>query len=201
MPRPSQQNQKRRELIPVVARAFAELGYRRATTAQLAARCGVQETILYRLWPDKKAMFIAAIEHVYALSEATWKSVGKGGPSAARGRGGQATAAERMLDHEADHLGEFGNARIIFAGLGETDDPDIRRAMRRLYQQYQGFIAEQLRANTATACNARDAALRAWALIGLGTVASIARELDLLDAPERKALMLQAGGRLLRKTT
>lgn len=191
MPRPSQQNQKRRELIPVVARAFAELGYRRATTAQLAARCGVQETILYRLWPDKKAMFIAAIEHVYALSEATWKSVGQGGPS----------AAERMLEHEADHLGEFGNARIIFAGLGETDDPDIRRAMRRLYRQYQGFIAEQLRTNAATSCSARDAALRAWALIGLGTVASIARELDLLNAPERKTLMLQAGGRLLRKTT
>ena len=38
--------QRRRELAPLLARAFAELGYRRATTAELAVRCGVQEKAL-----------------------------------------------------------------------------------------------------------------------------------------------------------
>ena len=46
MPRPNQTLEKRRELLPVIARAFAELGYRRATTAELARRCGVRENIL-----------------------------------------------------------------------------------------------------------------------------------------------------------
>ena len=72
MPRRNQTNEKRRELLPIVARAFAERGYRRTTTAELAERCGVQENILYRLWPDKKAMFIAAIGYVYDLSVAIW---------------------------------------------------------------------------------------------------------------------------------
>ena len=49
MPRPSKADERRRELLPLVAEAFSELGYRRATTAELAARCGVQENILYRL--------------------------------------------------------------------------------------------------------------------------------------------------------
>ena len=49
MARPSQSPEKIKELLPVVARAFAELGYRRTTTADLARRCGVRENVLYRL--------------------------------------------------------------------------------------------------------------------------------------------------------
>ena len=48
--------ERRAEFIPILANAFAELGYRRATTAELARRCDVQENILYRLWPDKRSM-------------------------------------------------------------------------------------------------------------------------------------------------
>ena len=57
MARPNLSDARRRELIGTVATTFAELGYRRTTTANLAERCGVQEAILYRLWPDKRAMF------------------------------------------------------------------------------------------------------------------------------------------------
>jgi hypothetical protein len=39
--------------------------------------------------------------------------------------------------------------------------------------------------------------LAAWALVGLGTVASIARELDLLGDRERRRLMTEVGGLLL----
>ena len=52
MPRPNQSDQRRRELLPVVTDAFAELGYRRTSTAELAERCNVRVNILYRLWPD-----------------------------------------------------------------------------------------------------------------------------------------------------
>lgn len=214
MARPSLANEKKRALMPVVARAFAELGYRRATTAELAERCGVQETILYRLWPDKKAMFIAAIEYVYELSAATWAGLLAAEP------GG--STAERLLAYESTHLGEFGNSRIIFAGLSETDDPEIRRAMSRMYQRYQAFIVEQVglhRAGGGTGVGAAkggkrsgakrtgatpggktkgaDAGLAAWALVGLGTVASIARELDLLGERERRKLMIEVGTVLL----
>ena len=160
MPRRNQTNEKRRELLPIVARAFAERGYRRTTTAELAERCGVQENILYRLWPDKKAMFIAAIGYVYDLSVAIWSRLLKEAD-------GKQTAAERLLAYEAEHLGEFGHSRIVFAGLSETDDPDIQ------------------------------AALAAWAVVGLGTVASISRELGLLSDRQRRRLMAEIGRLLL----
>src|SRR4051794_39989411 len=121
MARPSQSAQKKKELLPVVARAFAELGYRRTTTADLARRCGVRENILYRLWPDKKTMFVAAIDYVFDLSVETWANLLDRPPR-------RQSTARRLLEHEATHHGELGLYRIIFAGLSETDDPEIRAA-------------------------------------------------------------------------
>lgn len=191
MPRPSRLDEKRRELTPVVARAFAELGYRRASTAELARRCGVAENILYRLWPDKKAMFIAAIDHVYDRAAGIWAGV-TSGP-------GPRSGAERLLDHEAKHVGEPGHARIVFAGLSELDDPDIRAALARMYQRYQAFVREQVRERRRRdgVRGRPDAGATAWAFLGLGTVTLIARELDLLSDRDRTRLMAEVGRKLL----
>ncbi|MBL9150336.1 MAG: TetR/AcrR family transcriptional regulator [Phycisphaerae bacterium] len=202
MPRPSQQDDKRRELLPVVARAFADLGYRRATTAAIAERCGVQENILYRLWPDKKAMFIAAIGYVYDLSIEIWMRVlAKPATPTGAGRNRRTpTPAERLLAHEAEHLGEFGNHRLIFAGLNETDDPDIRAALADMYRRYHAFVRDHVlehRGQKTSAKAEAEAAMISWAIIGLGTVANIASELKLLKPAQREDLMLGAGSQLL----
>src|SRR5262249_9988053 len=78
---------------PDLARASAELGYRRATTADLAARCAVQEKALFRLWPDKRAMFLAALDQVFVESETLWERLASAP--------GQGSTAERLLAYEA----------------------------------------------------------------------------------------------------
>jgi AcrR family transcriptional regulator len=192
MPRTSQTREKRRELIPIVARAFAELGYRRTTTAELARRCGVQQNILYRLWPDKKAMFIAAIAYVYESSVLIWARV-------LAEDDGQQTAAERLLAYEAGHHGEFGQYRIVFAGLNETDDPEVRAALANMYQRFLRFLREQIGAHRAQRPDAArlNVALAVWALVGLGTVASVGRELGLLGDRQRRELIAEVGQLLL----
>lgn len=190
MPRPSRIEQRRAELLPILARAFAELGYRRATVAELAHRCAVRENILYRIWDDKRAMFIAAIEYVYDLSAGIWRE------SLAAGGGG--SPARRLLDYEAHHHGEYGLYRIMFAGLGETDDPQIREALKRTYRKFQEFIAAQIVSHRAgTEKGAVAPQLSAWALVGLGTVANIGRELDLLSSEQRRSLLGDVGRTLL----
>jgi AcrR family transcriptional regulator len=47
MPRPNLSEERRKQLIPEITRAFARYGYRRTTTSQLAQNCGVRENILY----------------------------------------------------------------------------------------------------------------------------------------------------------
>lgn len=184
MARPNQSPERRLELVPILAQTFADLGYRRTTTAELAERCGVRENVLYRLWPDKRAMFIAAIDFVYALSERTWAAL-------LERAGGAASPAELLLDYEAQHQGEFGLYRIVFAGLSETDDPQIAAAMRALYGRFQHFTRRQVEAHR-TGADARglpDAASVAWAIVGLGTVANIGRELGLLSARARREVV------------
>ncbi|MHC5114948.1 MAG: TetR/AcrR family transcriptional regulator [Planctomycetota bacterium] len=191
MPRPNRTNEQRKELIPVVARVFAELGYRRATTAELARRCGVQENILYRLWPNKKAMFVASIEHIYDRSTGFWEKV-----LTADGDDGR-TAAERLLDYEAEYQGEHGISRIVFTGLAEADDPDVRSALARMYSRYLAFISRRLIEHRGDGAAPTEVETHAWAVIGLGMIAEIARVLELLPDADRRRLWKQAGGLLL----
>ena len=192
MARPNQTTERRKQLIPVITRAFAELGYRRATTAELAKRCNVRENIFYRLWPDKKAMFIAAIEHRYMLSAETWGKL-------LRRNDSDSSPAERLLQYEAEHFGELGLYRIVFAGLSETDDPDIQDALQDMYGRFHRFIRRQIAAHRDGGARRAlpNAELSAWAFVGLGTVANIGRELGLLTDRQRKRLIADVGRVLL----
>jgi len=190
MPRPSQARERREELVPTVARTFAELGYRRATTAELARRCGVQENILYRLWQDKRAMFVAAIEYVFDNSLRIWETL-------LSKDGAKQTPAERLLVYEASHHGEFGLHRVIFAGLSETDDAEIRAALARMYKRFAEWIAAQVAAHRGSAPCHPPPEIAAWAIIGLGTVSSVCRETGALSAAARKRLVREAGRVLL----
>lgn len=198
MARPNRSEERREELVPAVAATFAEYGYRRTTTALLAERCAVQEAILYRLWADKRAMFVAAIEFVGSHSEQVWADVLAHDDDTS-------TGAERVLQHEATHLGEFGLYRILFAGFSETDDAEIAAAMRRVYERFLHFIVAQVKAHRAgmgtkglsSTKDLPSAELTAWALVGLGTATNLGRELGLLAGPARKRLFDAIGRRLL----
>jgi len=196
MARRNLSEEKRREFLPIIARAFAELSYRRTTTAELGRRCGVRENVLYRIWPDKKAMFIAAIDYVFDLSAITWGKLLADCPSAAEG-------ARRLLEYEARHHGEFGHYRIVFAGLSETDDPDIRKALRRMFGRFHRFVTNQIEASrkARSVANLPEAPLSAWAMLGLGTAANISRELELLTDSRRRKLIDRVGHHLLNGST
>jgi len=183
MPRPSQIDERRRELLPVVAKAFAELGYRRATTAALAERCDVHEAILYRLWDDKRAMFLAAIAFLYERRMSEFRK-------AMRNPQGNGNDMERVIDHVAEHIGKDDLYRIIFAGLAENDAPEIQRALKRMYKNYQGVIEEHIadhRADTSRS-GIPGAANSAWAIIGLVTVLNVLRQLNLQPMAHRKEM-------------
>jgi AcrR family transcriptional regulator len=163
MPRPDRSDERRRELLPVVTAAFAELGYRRTSTAELAERCGVRVNILYRLWPDKKAMFVAAIQHVFECSLETWQLL-------VEDLDDPADAASELLRYEAKHLGEHGLYRILFAGLGETDDPEIKAALAETYGRFLAFIRTHVAAHRGVTSRGGGAPVdrAVWAILGLG---------------------------------
>jgi len=177
MPRPDRSDQRRAELIPTLAAAFAQLGFAGATSAKLAEACGLAENQLYRLWPSKKAMFLAVIDHLYRMQEDYWtKQLSEGDP---------ATAIARILEREGKERGSTGLHRVLFAGLSASDD-------NAMYKHFHRFISGLLKRQASVA----DPDLAAWALIGLGTVSNIARELDLFPMATQRKLMRSVGGPL-----
>lgn len=186
--RPNQSEERRREYLPLIARAFGERGFRRTTTAELARRCGVQENTLFRLWPDKKSMFLAAIDYVYKAAETSWESALSVSDS-------DESRARQILKFEAEQELGIGRRRIVFAGLSETDDPEIRDALAGMYEQFHSFISAQIRAHDPG--HDVEAELLAWAFIGLSTMSTIGKDLGLIGPVRRKELVRRVGELLL----
>lgn len=192
MPRPSRIDEQRKRLLPIVCQVFSELGYHRATTAELAARCEVRENILYRLWRDKKAMFLAAIDDIFQRRAEQWEQILAERQSAEQ-------AADAMVAYEARHQGEFGFYRVVFTALVEADDPDIREAITGMYRRFHQRIRKLVKTNRAgtTRPAGLSADATAWAMIGLATVSNIIRELDLLSPRQREDVFAQAAKHLI----
>ncbi len=197
MARPNQRAQRRLDYIPLISRTFVDLGYRRTTTAALAQQCEVRENVLYRLWPDKRAMFIAALDYVYQYSEQTWNRLLEGSREGQASSENSASPAQIILQYEASHHGEFGLYRLVFTGLSETDDPQIKASLKDLYQRFHGFVQKQVAIHRDNQESHRQTSLIAWSILGLGTVANIGRELEILGAEERQQLIQEIGGLML----
>lgn len=176
----------------MLAAAFSELGYRRATTAELAERCKVRENILYRLWPDKKAIFLAVLDYLFQRRMDKWKTeIDKVASSE--------SSIIRLVELTSKDLGENGLYRVIFTALNETEELDVKLALQRLYRRYHERLDSELRkyrelsgVSTATKCGDL-----AWALIGLVSFMNIVLDLDLMDAKERKRLFTAMAFKLI----
>ena len=187
MPRPDRSDERRAELLPTLAETFAEHGYRGTTTAALAEATGLRENQLYRLWPSKKAMFLAVIEHLYTSQTQAWDR------RLAEAGGGDPLG--RVLDEEGRTRGASGLHRLVFAGLSETHDPEIRRALRNMYRRFHRYIVDVLDASGEPG-DRLPSELVAWSLIGLGSLTNIGRELDLFPLKVQRDLFNRVGSRL-----
>ena len=165
----------------MVAEAFGELGYRRATTAAIASRCGVQETILYRLWDDKKAMFLAVIDYLVAWRMNRIRSVLEKVPE-------NEEHLEYLIEDVASSLGEHGLQRVLYAALGEVGDPDIRSALQGMYRQNYGVVLDLLEGDEKAKGPPPPALEKdaVWAIMGLVTMMDLTSELELLGPRQRK---------------
>jgi len=181
--RPNKTDEQSKMLLPIVCAVFSELGYRRTTTAELARRCDVRENILYRLWPDKKAMFLAAIDDIFRSRAEMWNVILADRPAPKK-------AVERIIEYESHHQGEFGFYRIVFTALTETDDDDIRVALVGMYKRFHQLVCRQVEAARGSGDleSGLPTEMAAWGLLGLATISNIIRELKLLSPRQRERM-------------
>ncbi|MEV8115553.1 helix-turn-helix domain-containing protein [Streptomyces xiamenensis] len=70
--------ERRTAVIRAAVVEFARGGYAGTTTAAIARRVGVSQPYLFRLFPDKRAIFLAAAEHGTAEIRRTFERVSEG---------------------------------------------------------------------------------------------------------------------------
>ncbi|MFO0912344.1 MAG: TetR/AcrR family transcriptional regulator [Pirellulales bacterium] len=69
---------RRDEILTVAAQLFAERGYDQADTQQLADRVGVGKGTLYRYFPSKRDLFLAAVDRAMQMLRETLDQVVSG---------------------------------------------------------------------------------------------------------------------------
>ncbi len=122
----------RRKLVLDAARIeFAQGGYDATTTDAIARRVGVSQPYLFRLFPSKKALFLAAVEECFVSLEAMFEG-SSGGLTGEEALAAMGRAYNSLLDDRP--LLQL-QLQMWAMACRDTDVRDVARAgMARLWQ-------------------------------------------------------------------
>ena len=119
-------DERREQVLEAAAAEFAIGGLAGTSTEDIARRAGISQPYLFRLFPTKKALFLALIQRCY-------KRVGETFAAAANGLTGDAAAG--AMGQAYDELLRDRTLLLVqlqaYAGSG---DPEIRDATRAGYK-------------------------------------------------------------------
>ena len=154
---------RREQLLHTATKLFAEQGYARTTTAQLAKAAGVTEPIIYRHFDSKRDLFVALVEQTGQRTLEIWKkSLASATDPADRLRTllGQNPMIS-LGDEEANAY------RVVLQSITEIEDAEIYRAIDEHFHALHSFMAEEVqRAQDAGQVALRfSAEMIAWMLI------------------------------------
>jgi len=131
---------RREQLLTVAAKLFAERGYARATTSELAKAAGVTEPIIYRHFASKRELFIAIIErsgeHTIKLWERVLADAKDPGERLIRLLG----ANTMVTDSEGRDA-----YRVMLQAISEAEDPVIAEALREHFNQLHSFLETEIK--------------------------------------------------------
>lgn len=146
---------------------FARKGFYGTTTHEIAEEAGISQPYLYRLFPNKEAMFAAAVDRVSEVMTATLAAhaansvESKAVPLAARDAYTALISDETVL-------------RFLMHANCAAEEPLVREAVRRCYAK-QVHTVERL-------LGSDDEAVRRW--FGAGMLENVVNVLGLADIDE-----------------
>jgi AcrR family transcriptional regulator len=180
--------ERRGALIETATRVFAERGYRRSTTAEIAAEAGVTEPILYRHFPSKVELFLACIESAWEDMQAHWSAALAEEPD-----GGALVEtflrAQRDLRVRKPHL-----IALLVQGLADSvEDPAIAEYMRMHVGRVHELMTRIFRAaqEAGAVPPDRDPEAEAWTHMGVSFVTMMAGRLGAMSKAASDELLVQ----------
>lgn len=170
-------DERRQAVVVAAVECFARKGFYGTTTHEIAESAGISQPYLYRLYPNKEALFAAAVAHVSDVMAETLTAY-------VPASGGEEETPARALAAARDAYGALVQDRTILRFLMQANcaaaEPLVRDAVRRCYAKQVDIVRQVLRGD--------DDAVRRW--FGAGMVDNVAFMLDLADVDEPWARVL-----------
>ncbi len=162
--------ERRTSVLAAAISEFARSGYAGTSTEAIAARAGISQPYLFRLFGTKKDLFVATYDLVgdRIVNELTRVSEGLEGEEALAAMG--TAYVELMQDPELLEVQLHGFAAA-------PSDPDIARSCRRTFEVLQEVVVERT--------NLSDDELRQF--FAMGMLISVMAAIDLLSLPDEWA--------------
>jgi AcrR family transcriptional regulator len=171
-------DERRRAIMAAAVDCFAQKGFYGTTTHEIAAWVGVSQPYLYRLYPNKEALFAAAVDHVSVVMTDTLVAHS---PAS----GGAGLSPEARLDAARDAYAALVADRNILRFLMHANcavgEPLVAQAVRRCYAKQVDTVRQLL---------GDDDAVRRW--FGAGMLDNVVAVLGLADIDEPWAHVLTA---------
>ncbi len=164
--------ERRAAVLESACQIFAKGGYHGATTAQIARTAGVTEPILYRHFASKRDLYLACLDAAWNECRAMWELAVDQEPDPALWVG----AMGRAYLAAKDKRGQM--ALLWVQALTEaSDDPEIRRFVRRQIREVHDYVAEVIRRAQAAGgiVRERDADAEAWLFMSVGLLWTVSR--------------------------
>ncbi|CAN5827304.1 MAG: TetR/AcrR family transcriptional regulator [Thermomicrobiales bacterium] len=169
-------DERRDEVLDAAIVEFATFGLYGASTEAIAARAGISQPYVLRLFGTKKSLFLAALERVTGQILDRWAE----GLGLHDEEGGiiQATPAQklRVLGKQYVHLvEEVHSLRLVLQSFSSAEDPDVRTVVHASMKRLYAFVAHHTGASP-------DEIQRFWAQGMMLTVAASIRAIDESDS-------------------
>ncbi|MFD5624924.1 TetR/AcrR family transcriptional regulator [Streptomyces sp. NPDC127072] len=171
-------DERRRAIMAAAVDCFAQKGFYGTTTHEIADWVGVSQPYLYRLYPNKEALFAAVVDHVSVVMTDTLVA-----HSPASGGAGPAPEAALVAARGAYAalVADRNILRFLMHANCAVGEPLVEQAVRRCYAKQVDTVGQLL---------GDDEAVRRW--FGAGMLDNVVAVLGLVDIDEPWAHVLTA---------
>ena len=166
--------ERRAAVLEAACTIFCRGTYRSTTTAEIAKYAGVTEPVLYRHFSSKRDLYIACLEEAWGDTRELWDNAVADEPDSTL----WLMAMGRAYLTTRDRRGQL--AHLWLQALAEvSDDPEIRKFVRRQLQDVHRYVADVMRRSQEAGGTLpeRDVDCEAWVFIALGLLGTVGRRL------------------------
>jgi AcrR family transcriptional regulator len=166
--------ERRAAVLECACQIFAKGSYRGTTTADIARAAGVTEPILYRHFASKRDLYLSCLAAAWDETRTMWDAAIADEPSPGLWVGTMGRAYLAAKDKR-------GNMALLWlqALTEASDDPEIRRFVRRHMREVHDYVADVIRRSQEAGGTLpdRNPDAEAWLFISLGLLATVSRRL------------------------